>query len=787
MLAGLKRVMSGGSQTAALLAIGVSAIAYGAVEPKSQLIVVWIVIVGLLLTFRWPATSVANQRWMVPIIIAWFGWIAFVVIQFTIVPKSVISRFAPFTNLIRTKFVGENVSVPTTLSLVPYAGQSEWPLYAIGSGFFLLGAVAFPRRSQRLRLWWAIALIGMVLPILALVLSNQNISESITEKLGVVEGDSLAAMLLLSLACLIGCFFEWMRPAVREQIKRVARLNQIPVRSGRRGVRAGLDELDRRTVWNRPATYLFLGPIIYLTIAIAWTGSFILCTAVFATIICWSIAVRRIVPGRGLQTLAVLSTVLLVGLITHLAIWLAQPEMLGQRESAPSLTLAQQMFHWSDALDTAFDSPRVGTGLGTYPYVHLLHLDYDSPHWVRDPKSMLLKWLVETGVFGVGFIAAGTAFFVILIRRLFFRRLTSTIFLGSFSVGMIAGLVLLIVSVLDSVILTPVVFWSYAIVLGSVGTTVRELRTNTIRSIQSGDEEADLDKTAAAATAHTPLWARVVGHPYPWVILAVIAIYFTQPYLRQQIDDQAVLATIPLPKPDFAPTEEESAEVRERLSSQIATGTMNSEFSRLSGIWELAEYRRSVVQRMGDQGTRVPWSKTAPQSYFYVRQSMPEDEQQQTVQKWRGDKASLDLLESAIAKFEASLALNPLQPDIHLLDAHYSSLTDRNERRAIINAKRLASGNADVRFEIGKIGWSTDDVNLMTDQWKRVIAVPSDHTFSVLRMSKVKMSPEMVIDQIIADAPDERWAEIYALCLEHEILSPLRPLVRRALPATDDG
>ena len=48
-------------------------------------------------------------------------------------------------------------------------------------------------------------------------------------------------------------------------------------------------------------------------------------------------------------------------------------------------------------------------------------------------------------------------------------------------------------------------------------------------------------------------------------------------------------------------------------------------------------------------------------------------------------------------------------------------------------------------------------------------------------------SPEMVVDQIIADAPDQRWTEIQALCGEHDVLSPLRPLVRRAAPIADDG
>ena len=70
--------------------------------------------------------------------------------------------------------------------------------------------------------------------------------------------------------------------------------------------------------------------------------------------------------------------------------------------------------------------------------MHLLHLEYDSPLWIQDPGG-LLEWMVETGIIGVSLIAAGTLLYAMLIRRLLIRRLTSTMFLGSFSVALIAA------------------------------------------------------------------------------------------------------------------------------------------------------------------------------------------------------------------------------------------------------------------------------------------------------------------------------------------------------------
>jgi hypothetical protein len=59
--------------------------------------------------------------------------------------------------------------------------------------------------------------------------------------------------------------------------------------------------------------------------------------------------------------------------------------------------------------------------------------------------------------------------------------------------------------------------------------------------------------------------------------------------------------------------------------------------------------------------------------------------------------------------------------------------------------------------------------------------------FSGAANSTVKIIPKMIVDQIIADAPDDRWLEFQSLCGEHKILQPLRPLVRKAAPTTDDG
>ncbi len=782
MRAGFKQAISEGSQAIALLAIAFSMVVQGAVDPHYQGIVCWMLAIALVLNLPWPSRSLGNQRWLVPVFVAWFAWLAFLQFQFTVVPSGVIARLAPYSNLIRTKFVDPETTIYNTLSLVPGAGQVEWPLYAIGCGFMILGAVAFSSRLARRRLWWFMAITGMVLPILAGGSKIYLVAAGFGKAgLSLITGNPLSAMLVLSLACLIGCLFEWMQPAVREQIKRVAKLNQIPVRIGRRPVREGLQQLDRRTVWNQPKAYLFLGAIGYLCISIGWTGSLLFCSGVLTTMLIWAIAVRRLIPTPNRSTLLIVLGILLLAMATQLVSLIA-----GQAsEAGNSLKLSEQLFHWSDSIDAAFNSPKVGTGLGSYPYVHLLHLDFDSPHWIRDPRSMLLKWLVETGICGILILFLGGLPCLMLIRRLFVRRLAGTIFLASLSVGMICSLVLLIGSVLDSVVSTPLVLWSYALILGSVATTVSEPRINKVRSIQSG--EAELSSAEPETIAHSPLLIRLIGRPQLWILLALIALLVSQPYLQRDIDERALLARVPLPSSDAAPTEDQSAEVRDLLSLRIARGTLNSSLYELLGHWELAEYRRDLLRRLAQQGTTLSWSESAPSALFYAYQRLSDDQQQAAVELWRGDQKSTALLDSALASFESSLALNPLQPSIHLLDALLSPITERNERRAIINAKRLAAGDADVRFEIGKIGWSIDDQQLMAEQWKRVIAKPSNHTLSILTMSLGKMQPEMIVDQIIADAGPERWAEIRDLCREHDGLKPLRPFVIRSTAATADG
>lgn len=769
-------VLNAIAQGTACAAIVFAFVARGAADHSTQLVVSWMLLVALLASLRWRARTFGNLRWVVPLLAVWFAWLLVLRGQALTVPAAVISRLAPFTNLIRSKFVGDDVPLPSTLALIPSQVESEWPLHVIGWGFLVLGAVQFSGRKYRRWLWGFFAAAGIMLPLVVTLGQGSSTGDATGHRWNghLLQDNSLAALLVLALACLLACLLEALRPAVREQIKRVARLKQIPVRSSRHSVRAGIEQLNRQSPWMTLRSILFLVATAYLLAAVAWFGSSMWLAITLAVLLVWGLLCYRLVPQVDRFLMAVTVAVLLSAVAVHVT------SLITAADDPNMLTASEQFNHWSDAIDAALSSPRIGTGLGSYAFTHLLHLDRDTRFWIQDPHSLLLKWAVEAGVIGVTILLVAVALWTLLVRRLYLRRLTNTIFPGSLTVSLIAGLTLLLGSIMDSVMLTPAVLWSYALVLGSVATTVRERTPPRIRAVVHSTGDSPGQAPEELFEALVPWWLRTVGNPLPWTALAIMMLLAAQPLLEQTIDDQTYLATVPLPRPDFAPEPTESEQVINELQQRIERGGRHPDYYRLLGIWTLAEYRRDLVARVSPASERLPWSKSAPAAAFVALQRLTEPQQAAQIELWRGSAAEQQRLQQVMQWFEMSLARNPLQPQIHLWDAELAPLTGRNGRRAIINAKRIAGGDPDTRFALGKIGWSIDDVTLMTEQWRRLMSIPSEYTFEILRMSRVKISPQMLVDEIIADAGPERWQEIIGLVEEHPVLSPLRPAIVEA-------
>ena len=774
MLRGLIHTLTAIAELAAIGTIAFAILASGAADPTAQLITSWLLLVALSASFRWPVSRLGNLRWVAPIFFTWVAWLSLLMLQFVSVPDAIITRFAPYISLIRTKFVGAGIATPRTLALIPDQAQDQWPLHALACGFAFLGAILFARRERRLRLWWFFAIIGLILPIYVTVKDFFGVADQngIRWNSLALQDNSLAALLMLSLACLIGCLFESNRAAVREQIKLVAKANQIPVRSSRHAVRAGIEQLSRRTIWTQPTQIVLVAMAAYLIFAIAWFGSFLFCVLAFLAFLCWLIVARRLIPQVRKGLVVTVTCIVVVASGIQLASHWIRPV------DPTMLTLGEQFHHWSDAIDATLNSPRVGTGIGSYGFVHLLHLDRDTRFWITDPHSLMLTWSVETGIAGMSILVLVLLLWTMLIRRLFHRRLTSTIFLSSLTVGLISGLTLLLASILDSVALTPAVLWSYVLVLGSVATTVRERNTISVRKVAAPGNAAPTDAPQDDLSVLAPWWVRVFGHPYPWTILAAGSLLLAQPHLQRQIDDQVFVDSIPQPLPDFAPEVSESGAILDKLRERIEKRPLNPQIYELAAIWELAEYRRDLVQRVSSVSERLPWGKSAPEASFLAFQRMTPADRSPAIELWQGSEQDQQHLATVMDRFSDSLARNPLQPQIHLLDAHLAPLTGRDSRRAIINAKRLAASDADVRFAIGKIGWSIQDTTLMTEQWRRLMVVPSEHTFEMLRLSRVQISPQMVVDQIIANAPASRWDTVLEIVEQNPILSPLRDAVQ---------
>ena len=199
---------------------------------------------------------------------------------------------------------------------------------------------------------------------------------------------------------------------------------------------------------------------------------FTLCRAMYVllplTLVIAGWTLRPYLGKRSLVTLsmAMVATVAIgCGGLQSTAIRARVQSMVGNGGAASMLqTFGQgRVGHWMDAAETITHAPWFGSGLGTYGYATLEHLDQVAPRWFEHAHNMPLEIAVELGLLGLGVVVVWTWIAVRRCRWLGRELTHSSDNLVRHTVVVISLLPLLVQNLFDFTILHPAVAASAAV------------------------------------------------------------------------------------------------------------------------------------------------------------------------------------------------------------------------------------------------------------------------------------------------------------------------------------
>lgn len=781
-------MLGGAARCLGLGAILLAGIKYGAVYADTQLIVCLLLLAALILAMLRPKTrQLEGQPWLIVCMAAWLVWLVFTGLQNLPIPDSVVSALSPTTAEIRSTFGPEQQSAQSTLALLPGKASAAWAIQVVSFGCFLVGAICWRTREQRNRLFAALVVGGIVFAAWGLI----NRSRGTMLLLPGVEApdrshpfstliykNAGAALLLLALATAVGCLLETLRPVIRQQLKRANRKER----------ESGTGGFSQSARWAEPQVFLMLFTIVGLGAGIVFTLSRGIWVCAFVAILMWLaslwrlLSVKVLVGGFTLLAAAAITVMIWMGAIGGNEG--AGGDQLLERASTMNLaTLSSndRFEHWSDAAESVWDFPVTGAGLGSYGYVQLVNQDVDTPRWFQHAHNMLLEFAVETGIVGLVIMAIAVLAYAMLLRRLFQRRFESTVFLTSFSVGLIAFLGLLIQSLFDFTLLTPVVAWSHALVLGVVATTGNERRRG--RSIETVDQ-SDLETTSKAeqaaegpVTTSIPLktrMRRVLGRPFVWSLAAASLLLIAQSFIQREIVDDRLLSNTRVPTFNLTPSNERIADANQQLQARIDQGTSNGRIYLRKAQWDLAMYRRQLIELAKAEGQELTWLNTTPESMFQIYHRMPDENRPTALAQWKSGPQADEQITDCIQNLNESLRCNPLVPNIHLQLALLTPLSGEELDRPLQNAKALSASNGQTQFQIGLIGHNIGDDELMIDQWQRSLAYASENMGFVLQLAREKLTPEEISTKLLSRVRPNVWVSLASRSLNDSRLEPFR-------------
>lgn len=699
------------------------------------------------------------------VIFVWMLFLVWTAAAVVRLPPGLVESLSPASAQLRSDLIhpDSTASAPSTVAVIPQRTIEAWPPIAIGLGCFLIGATAFPSRSDRRRLLAAVVVGGCGFAAWGLI----NRSKGLNQLLPGVDAPENAqpfstliyknaggALLILIFAVAVGMLLEALRPAIKERSRRLAK-EAAKRREGEssepRHRRSSAKPTpgsgySHRGAWTEPGVFGMLAVLALLVVAIAFSlsrGTWIVSAIAILT---WMAALRRWFTPRAWVVGAIVLSVLL-----GMAAW-----GLGNRSAVAdrfatllpgSTQTGDRLSHYQQALSTLLEFPVTGAGLGNYGFVQLLGQQSDTPRWFEHAHSMPIEWMVETGVPGIALVLLGLFAGARLIQRLYRRRFESSSFVVSFSVALIASIGLALQSLFDFTLLTPAVLWAYAIVLGAMLAT--SPRTGGRARPMTTDHANSKSKFAYGAT-----------RPSIWIILTGVFLLVAQVWLQRSVVNDRMLAGLRVPVFNLVPSQQRIDGAIEMLEKQLASSPHHAALHRRLSQWKTAQYRRSLVDLAAENGEPVNWNDTMMTNVFQSYYRTPSSDRDATLAIWKAQPGSEAMIGAAVESLDRSIAANPLIPQSHLDAIMLAPLSGREIGPSFRAAEDASMASGQLQYRLGWVAFWTGQDEAMKDHWRRALLYAPELTGPILDLASDRLSPQEISESILTSLRPSVWLSL---------------------------
>ena len=543
-------------------------------------------------------------------------------------------------------------------SILPARTRSAWMPWAITWAAAAASGPLFRRREDRIVLLQSLCVIGWCFAFWGIAQRCRGSSELLfgyeaprraLPFATVIYKNAAAAWLMMALAANIGWILHRTRSALRETNEKLRAQRRVLSKQTVMAVDAA--DADGSTSGTLPRELLdpFGMALIcgcgLLVTAILFTlcrGMYLLLPlSLFAA--GWTLKDylgRRVLVTVGLS-LTVIVLVSLCGLQSTTVRARLQTLFFSQDAASLRQTLEQgRLGHWADAMDTIFDAPILGHGLGTYGYATIEHLEQSTPRWFEHAHCMPLEIAVELGVVGLCVVVLWIGMATRRCERLRRNLTRSSDNVVRCSVVVIAMVPILIQNLFDFTILHPAVAVSAAVLLASM-----LQRPSGVSSTPAHDSPQpvvigkDGGRTAAGDTTTITDRIRTLQVRSPaWLGMATLTLVVTFGNLESQ--RQFVRSTT-LASASSILGERPSIPTLDRLEHRLET--LASRSPNDSAIqYQLARvaqwrFRYALVSDARHQGVELALDKTHPQTVWTLMDSLPTGVRQSIRCEWFSD------------------------------------------------------------------------------------------------------------------------------------------------------
>jgi tetratricopeptide (TPR) repeat protein/O-antigen ligase len=717
---------------------------YGGVQSSVQVWLLGFVAVAwicTLVTFRNADETVLLPAAMIPLLLA-IGLAAF---QMAPLPPGVLKSLAPANAARWQRQLGEATSTeggtrstnektsPRTISL--YAASTRRDLVQLvgAVAIFLAGAQFFFRPESSLFMLGAAALNGAAISFSGLIFqlrpaTDVHLADAASPFATFINRNHAAGFLNLALAAAIGLAiwsFTHRQEASRgEQMKR-----QPNGRAGRaitgEFALVGRSMLARFSGWQM-LSLLFIAIVSAGIVCSMSRGAWV---AASCAALCTAIALGNGWGARRRSWILVVAAAMGVILVC----WIGKGELIQGRLGTLWTQIESpdgRLAHWRDGLSAAGEFLPLGSGLGTYRYVYLLHETTSNDIWFYHAENQYLEALVEGGWPGLLLVLALIGLTGWACRRLLREPVGSV----SFACGAagVFGLVSQVVhSFFDFGLYVPSNMALFALMIGSVCGLAAHLEAHgqvQNRGDRSGEAGvrrltssiaswASMALVLPASKSSAAIGASLVTVAAGLACLETSRAAVAEAALRDA--KEPILARQPA-------SESKMTEAIAGLEKAVAARPDDAEVQLGLAKLRMVSYRKKLLAhwQQGAPGTDTGalWQRTAPGALHGWLSTLQREGHHFELESLRRSAAAQADLATAARHLALARKSCPIIAETHLLLAEVAPFVSLEDDEEHLERMRNVTRDGRLLIESGLVELQAGRIEQAVRDWKRAIA-----------------------------------------------------------------